>query len=302
MAEKIQYYLESFRLRTLPVSIAGVIMGSFLSSADGYSHIDLFIWALLTTLCLQILSNVSNELGDLQKGTDNEERLGPIRSVQRGVLTAKNLVGMVLIFIGLSATFGLGLIWSAFHSLSSPESLLMMILGVLAMLASIKYTYGKNAYGYIGLGDFFVFLFFGIVSVAGIYFLSTQRLSPDIFLPAASVGLMSVAVLNVNNIRDMENDARFKKKTMAVRMGEKGAKIYHLLLITTAFLLMIIFSVLQGKNIISYFYLLSIPIFINHLKKVFQGKGENLDVQLKVQALATLLFAFLAGLGMVFSY
>jgi len=302
MAEKIQYYLVSFRLRTLPVSIAGVIMGSFLSSADGYSHIDLFIWALLTTLCLQILSNVSNELGDLQKGTDNEERLGPIRSVQRGVLTAKNLVGMVLIFIGLSATFGLGLIWSAFHSLSSPESLLMMILGVLAMLASIKYTYGKNAYGYIGLGDFFVFLFFGIVSVAGIYFLSTQRLSPDIFLPAASVGLMSVAVLNVNNIRDMENDARFKKKTMAVRMGEKGAKIYHLLLITTAFLLMIIFSVLQGKNIISYFYLLSIPIFINHLKKVFQGKGENLDVQLKVQALATLLFAFLAGLGMVFSY
>ena len=302
MAEKIQYYIESFRLRTLPVSISGVIMGSFLSSAAGYSRIDLFIWALLTTLCLQILSNVSNELGDLQKGTDNEERLGPIRSVQRGVLTAKNLVGMVLIFIGLSATFGLCLIWSAFHSLSSPESLLMMILGVLAMLASIKYIYGKNAYGYVGLGDLFVFLFFGIVSVAGIYFLSTQRLSFDIFLPAASIGLMSVAVLNVNNIRDMENDARFKKKTMAVRMGETGAKIYHLLLITTAFLLMIIFSALQGKNIISYFYLLSLPIFINHLKNVFQGKGKNLDAQLKVQALATLLFAFLAGLGMVFSY
>ena len=301
MSNTAKYYIESLRLRTLPLSMSGVILGGLLSIAAGYCKIGVFVWALLTALSLQILSNLSNELGDLQKGTDNENRLGPIRTVQSGKLTKKNMIGMMLIFIGLSVYFGLALIWVAFDDLLSTPALIMLTCGAFAIAASIKYTFGGHAYGYVGLGDLFVFLFFGLVNICGVYYLSTSQLPLKIFLPAASIGLMSTAVLNVNNMRDIENDADFEKKTMVVRMGLKRAKIYHFLLITFSFLLMTIFSFMQNGNVGKFLYLLSLPLFVYHLNYVMQNEGRSLDKQMKVQSLGTLLFACLSGIGMILS-
>ena len=158
---KIKYYISSFRLRTLPLSLSGIILGTLLASAAGHFNWSSFIWAILTTLCLQILSNLANEWGDLQKGTDNEERLGPIRSIQSGALSIKEFKRCIGVFIILSACTGTALIYHSFDSLFSRDGIYMLLLGAAAIIAAIKYTMGKGAYGYYGLGDLFVFIFFG---------------------------------------------------------------------------------------------------------------------------------------------
>ena len=299
MAKKIQYYIQSMRLRTLPLSVSGIFLGGMISVADGYWNPTVFLWAILTALSLQILSNIANELGDLQKGTDNENRLGPIRSVQSGNLTKENLYGFLIVFIVLSALFGMALVWSSFHSFVSAESLLILFMGVLAIIAAIKYTFGKKAYGYFGLGDIFVFIFFGLVSVVGVYFLMTKSFSPEIFLPASSIGFLSTAMLNQNNMRDIDNDKDFEKKTLAVRFGIDNARKYHLLIITAAFVLMLIYCILKCKSYSAYSFLLTLPIFIWHLSFVFRNTGRNLDMQMKIISMGTILFAILSGLGMI---
>lgn len=301
MANKLKYYVESMRLRTLPLAVAGVIMGGTLATSAGFWQSALFIWAMLTALSLQILSNIANELGDLQKGTDNEKRLGPIRSVQRGNLTAKNLYGLLILFVGLSMTFGASLVGTSFHSLSSLPSLIMLGLGALAIVAAIKYTFGKKAYGYFGLGDVFVFLFFGWVSVCGIFYLMTNSLPASVFLPASSIGLLSTAMLNQNNMRDISNDTNFEKKTLAVRMGLKSSKIYHLILIGLAFILMIIYSVMLNVNFWGYLYLLTLPLFIWHVGYVLQNDGKSLDKHMKIISVGTVVFAVLSGTGFILS-
>ncbi len=300
MKEKLPYYIESMRLRTLPLAVAGILMGSLLAASFRSWDGTVFIFALLTALSLQILSNIANELGDLEKGTDNEHRLGPIRSVQRGMLSKKELFNFLILFLVLSAFNGALLVWFSFGALFSTPAIIMLILGALAMFASIKYTFGKNAYGYIGLGDLFVFLFFGLVSVAGVFFLMYQSLPLKIFLPASSVGLLSTAMLNQNNMRDMDNDENFGKKTMAVRMGLKGAKIYHTTLISLAFALMIWFTVSYYNSVFNFLFLLSLPLFVMHLVFVFRNNGRALDSHMKMISLSTILFAVLGGLGFLF--
>ncbi len=289
------------RLRTLPLSVAGIVMGSMLAAADGFWHTGIFIWAMLTALSLQILSNIANELGDLQKGTDNEDRLGPIRSVQSGNLTTKNLTGLLIIFVGLSMVFGAYLVWTSFHSISSAPSLAMLALGALAIIASIKYTFGSKAYGYFGLGDVFVFLFFGLVSVCGVFFLMSKLLPGTIFLPASAIGLLSTAMLNQNNMRDIRNDMNFEKKTLAVRMGLESSKRYHLILISAAFVLMTIYCIVLNVNFLGYLYLLTLPLFIGHLRYVMKNDGKSLDKHMKVISIGTVLFAVLGGIGLLLS-
>lgn len=296
---KLKYYIDSFRLRTLPLSVSGILLGSFYAFADGFYRPYVFIFALFTTLSLQILSNISNEVGDLEKGTDNDQRLGPIRSVQKGELSIGNLKSAMLLFVILSIINGTALIWNAFGTLLSIPSLSMLVLGALAIVASIKYTFGNKAYGYIGLGDVFVFIFFGLVSTLGAYFVSTGSLPLLLLLPASAVGLLSTGVLNVNNMRDIENDATFSKRTLAVRMGERKVKIYHCFLIVSAFVLMSIYTVINADGIQNYLFLLTVPFFCLHLLKVLRNNGRELDAQLKVLSLSTLLFSLLSGIGSI---
>lgn len=301
MANKTKYYIESMRLRTLPLAMAGVVMGGLLAGAYGYWNTVIFVWAMLTALSLQILSNIANELGDLQKGTDNENRLGPIRSVQSGKLTESDLKQMLVGFVLLSMLFGTFLVYTSFGTLFSGLSLVMLGLGALAIVAAIKYTFGERAYGYVGLGDFFVFLFFGLVSVMGVFFLMTKSLPYLMILPASAIGLLSTAMLNLNNMRDIENDSIFEKKTIAVRMGLRSTKIYHLVLIALAFILMTLYAIMQKVNLIGYLFLLPLPIFSWHLIYVLKNNGKNLDKHMKVIALSTVLFSILGGIGLLLS-
>ena len=216
-------WLVAFRLRTLPLALSSIILGSMLAYADGIFSWPVAILAVTTTLFLQILSNLANDYGDSVSGVDNEHRVGPSRSVQGGAITASQMRRAVFLFAFLSLASGIGLIIVGTRGLQLESTLIYLVLGLGAIAAAIKYTVGKNPYGYQGLGDLFVFIFFGLVGVCGTYYLHTHQLPWDILLPAASVGLLSVAVLNLNNLRDRESDAASGKRTLVVKLGsEKG--------------------------------------------------------------------------------
>lgn len=294
---KAKYYIASFRLRTLPLSLSGIFLGSLLAKADGVFHALPFALAVATTLCLQILSNLANELGDLQKGTDNARRVGPIRSIQSGALSLAEFKKTIILFVVLSVISGSTLVYTAFDSLFSRDGLIMLGLGGAAIIAAIKYTVGKNAYGYHGLGDIFVFLFFGLLSVIGSYFVIAHEIQPALFLPASAIGLLSAGVLNLNNMRDIENDRLCGKRTIPVMIGLHKAKLYHAALIAGAVVCMSIYMLLRGQAALHFIFLLTLPLLMLHLKKVIRGKGRELDPQLKVLSLTTLLFALLSGFG-----
>lgn len=294
---KIRYYIASFRLRTLPLSLSGVFLGTLLAAADGSFDPNVFVWVVLTTLCLQILSNMTNEWGDLQKGTDNVERLGPIRSIQSGKLTLKEFKHTIIVFLCLSVIFGTILVYSAFDCLFTPDGGIMLALGATAIVAAIKYTVGKGAYGYHGLGDLSVFLFFGLLSVAGSYFLMAHRVDSALFWAASAIGLCSTGVLNLNNMRDMENDRKCRKRTLPVMMGIKNAKIYHSLLVGGGIGCMCTYTLLHNPAPVRFIFLITLPLFLFHLIKVTRSEGRQLDSQLKVLSLTTLLFALLGGWG-----
>lgn len=290
---KAKYYIASFRLRTLPLSLSGIFLGTLLAKADGFFHTLPFVFAVATTLCLQILSNLANELGDLQKGTDNAERLGPIRSIQSGALTLTEFKRTIIVFVLLSVISGSVLVYTAFDSLFSWDGIIMLLLGGAAIIAAIKYTVGKNAYGYHGLGDLFVFLFFGLLSVMGAYFLMAHQINALLLLPASAIGLLSTGVLNLNNMRDVDNDRACGKRTIPVLIGVHKAKIYHFILIIGAFVCMSSYVFLHDHTPSDFLFLLTLPLFIFHLIKVTNNQGRSLDPQLKVLSLSTLLFAII---------
>jgi 1,4-dihydroxy-2-naphthoate octaprenyltransferase len=256
--------------------------------------------ALLTTVCLQVLSNISNEVGDLEKGTDNANRLGPIRSAQSGKLSLLQLKNAMVFFVALSVVFGMLLIYASFATFLCMPAVSMLVMGAGAIVASIKYTYGKKSYGYIGLGDLFVFVFFGLVSVLGVYFLATGRFEIIYLLPASAIGMLSTGVLNVNNLRDVDNDANFNKRTLVVRFGTGIMKLYHTILILGALLLMLVFNILEELAPISYLFLLSTPLFVWHLYKIHSCVGRDLDPQLKVLSITSLLLSILFSIGLLY--
>ena len=298
---KVRAYITSFRLRTLPLSLSGVLLGSLLAASDGYFKTTTFVWAMLTTVVLQILSNLANEMGDLTKGTDNEHRLGPIRSAQSGALSMREMIQAMIVFGVIAIITGSLLIYEAFRDLLNWKSISLFIAGGASIVAAVKYTVGKSAYGYRGLGDLFVFIFFGLVSVMGSYFAMSGVLPWICVLPAAVIGFLSSGVLNMNNIRDIENDSVCGKRTIPVILGIQGAKIYHFVITLLAVICLVLYSMLHSAGWTGYLFLLTLPLLVMHLKSVYRGEGRALDSQLKFLSITTLLIALLLGFGQLLS-
>ena len=298
---KVRAYITSFRLRTLPLSLSGVLLCSLLAASDGYFKTTTFVWAMLTTVALQILSNLANEVGDLTKGTDNEHRLGPIRSAQSGALSMREMVQAMIVFGVIAIITGSLLIYEAFRDLLNWKSIALFIAGGASIVAAVKYTVGKSAYGYRGLGDLFVFIFFGVVSVMGSYFAMSGVLPWICVLPAVAIGFLSSGVLNMNNIRDIENDSVCGKRTIPVILGIQGAKIYHFVITLLAVICLVLYSMLHSAGWTGYLFLLTLPLLVMHLKSVYRGEGRALDSQLKFLSITTLLIALLLGFGQLLS-
>lgn len=297
---KFSSWVNAARLRTLPLSISGIIVGTALAANQGYFNIAVFILALGTTLGLQILSNFANDYGDGIKGTDNQDRVGPARALQSGLISPKAMKQGILITAAVTLFMAIWLIYIAFGSEKFYFAVIFFILGVAAITAAIKYTVGSSAYGYRGLGDLFVFIFFGLVAVYGSYFLYTHQLNWKVLFPACSIGLLSAGVLNLNNMRDRLSDEKAGKNTLVVKMGDKGAKNYHYSLIICAILFLLAFTVLTAAAVDDFIYFLAFIPLLLHLKRVVQNKiPALLDPELKILALSTFLISVLFGLGII---
>lgn len=298
----MKHWIQAARLRTLPLSLSGIIIGSFLAASKGMFHWGICVLALLTTIGFQVLSNFANDYGDGVKGTDNENRVGPERALQSGAISPKQMLRGIYITVFMTLLLAVGLIYVSFGSENFILSLVFFILGLASIGAAIKYTMGKNAYGYSGFGDVFVFLFFGLLGVVGCEFLYIQKVEVLSFLPAMSIGLFSVAVLNLNNMRDRASDILSNKNTLAVKLGAKKAKIYHYFLIALGMLTAIAYVVAYEYSYKAYLFLIAFVLLIVHLKVVIQNKeAVLLDPELKKVALTTFLFSILFGLGLLYS-
>lgn len=300
MFKKIKPWISAFRLRTLPLSVSGIIIGACLAEHNGAFNIYVFIIAILLTISLQILSNLANDYGDGVKGTDNETRVGPERAIQSGAISENEMMlgikNNILIVIGLAVM----LIYMSFGVNHLLLTLLFFLLAGLSIYAAITYTIGESAYGYRGLGDVFVFVFFGFVSVGGSYLLFVKHLDHHIFLPAISLGLLSAGVLNLNNMRDIESDKASHKMTLAVKLGKKKAKQYHLFLIISAIVVSMVFGVLYFSSFYNLlFFIAYIPLVIHILKIKNATEPNDFDSQLKVLALTTFFFSLLLGIGYI---
>lgn len=291
-------WIRAFRLRTLPLALSCSIMGSFLAYSQQSFRWEVFILAALTTLFLQILSNLANDYGDAIHGVDNANRVGPDRVTQGGLVTRTAMKRVIIVFSILALVSGISLI---FISLKDIKFIVVfLVLGLTAILAAIKYTVGKNPYGYVGLGDLFVFLFFGILGVAGTYYLHTQQMSLWVLLPAATIGLLSSGVLNLNNMRDIVNDEQSGKRTLVVRLGSKGAKVYHTALIILSMVFSIIYTIKFYQSIFQFLFILTFPLFVMNIIVVIQNTEPiELNSELKMLAISTFIFAIIFGLGLI---
>ncbi len=295
---KISIWLKAFRLRTLPLALSCSILGSFLAYADGKYRWMIFLFSSLTILFLQILSNLANDYGDTIHGVDNEERVGPERVTQTGLVSKKQMRIMICVFIILSFLSGSILIFIGLYNIL--HIVLFFVVGLAAIYAAIKYTIGKNPFGYVGLGDLFVFLFFGIVGVAGTYYLHTQTMNFWIFLPASAIGMLSSGVLNLNNLRDIENDARAGKKTLVVRLGTQAAKYYHVSLLSLSLLVSLIYTLKYYHSVYQFLYVLTFPLFIYNIYVVLQNAEPfKLNSELKKLAFSTFAFSVTFGIGLI---
>ena len=293
---KLQAWISACRLRTLPLSISGAIIGSGVAYSEGVFNLSVFVYTILTTLSFQILSNLANDYGDGVKGTDNENRIGPERALQSGIISPKQMRNAIIINVIICLFLVVTLIYQAFGADQFLTSFIFIVLGVLAIIAAIKYTVGTSAYGYKALGDIMVFLFFGWLSVLGTYFLYSKQIDFLMLLPASAVGLLSAGVLNLNNMRDFESDKVSHKHTLAGYLGLKNARNYHLTLILTAMVLMLLYFGLSTQNLPILIIMIGfIPLFI-HLSVFYKVQSpKDYDPQLKVLALSTFLLALIFG-------
>jgi 1,4-dihydroxy-2-naphthoate octaprenyltransferase len=298
--KKIKPWLSAMRLRTLPLSVSGIILGTCFAIYNGRFSWWVLVLAILTTISLQILSNLANDYGDGVKGTDNDDRVGPQRAIQSGEITPDEMLDAIKFNVVMVIILTLSLILAAFGPNNFLFLMLFVFLGGLSVYAALNYTMGDSPYGYRALGDVFVFIFFGLVSTIGSYLLYVHTIDHMVVLPAVSLGLLSVGVLNLNNMRDLEADKSVGKITIAVKLGMKKTKRYHYLLILGAMLVAVIFSVLYYVAPYNFLYLIAFVPLILHLKKIRSAKQpDDFDSQLKVLALSTFLFALLLGVGYI---
>ena len=287
--------LRSMRLRTLPLSLAGIVLGELLAAKICDYDVLTVVLLALTTVCLQILSNLSNELGDTLSGTDRSDRQGIHYSIQDGEMTVPEMKRLIGCFAVLSCLVGFAMVWRAFGTVLSPLPAAFLALGAAAVWAAMHYTLGKHPYGYRGLGDIFVFIFFGLATVCGGYFLTCLVWDWRILLPAAAIGCFSVAVLNVNNIRDMKSDAA-TRTTVALKLGLRRARIYQTVLIAAGWVLMTVYAVQNAQGWLSFMYVVSLAGFLTHLRGVWTREDRALDPMLPMLVMSTFLFALLAGI------
>lgn len=289
---KIKAWLNAFRLRTLPLALSSVLMGIVVAYIFGFVDIEISIFSIITTTLLQILSNLANDYGDGIRGTDNENRLGPMRTLQSGKISPHEMRNAIILFSILSFLSGLYLLFLSHIDLF--QIAIFLVLGLTAIIAAITYTIGKKAYGYKGLGDIFVFLFFGLLAVLGTSYLISGEFNIYALFPAASMGLFSTAVLNLNNLRDIENDHFMGKKTIAVRLGVQKTKLYHTVLINLAFILLFLFVTLMELNWYIYLSFLVYVLFLIDLLAIDRLQNlKKLDPFLKKTAIKTFVFVFI---------
>jgi len=295
---KTKAWLQAFRLRTLPLALACIGMAGFLAAAADKFNLALFALCCLTTIFLQILSNLANDYGDSVNGADHEGRKGPLRAVQSGVISAPEMKNAVIVFSFLSLLCGLFLLWVSFGT-NWQALALFFCLGLMSIAAAIGYTVGKKPYGYIGLGDVSVLIFFGLVGVMGSYYLFTHTITWKELLPALSCGLFSIAVLNINNIRDIESDRMAGKYSIPVRIGKEKAGQYHWILLIGGILCTVIYTFLNYKSPWQFLFLLTVPLFVKNGLSIHHKPSGELDPFLKQMALSTLLFVLLFGMGLI---
>lgn len=293
-------WLHAFRLRTLPLSLSGIIVGSAVALNFKHWNTPIFVFAITTTLLFQILSNLANDLGDSLKGADNSQRVGPMRSVQSGAISIAAMKRAVVITAILSFISAGVLIYLGTQQLSPKWQYFYIGLAIACVVAAISYTVGKRAYGYHGLGDVFVFIFFGLVSVLGVYPLFANGLEVELIFGAVTIGALSTAVLNLNNMRDCINDEAVGKRTLVVILGLKKAKIYHISLLTIAMASWLVFVGLttQWLGILS---VLPFIIILKHTRFVMaNSEPPKFDPELKKVALSTFFIAVLYLLPLAF--
>lgn len=297
LAGKKEAWLHAIRLRTLPLALASILMASFLAYFFQSFRWEILVLASSTTTLLQILSNLANDYGDSIHGADSIDREGPVRAVQSGIIPLSEMRAAMFTFAGLSLLSGILLIYAAVTTWLMFS--FFIGLGVLAIIAAITYTSGSNPYGYMGLGDISVFLFFGLTGVLGTFFLHTLNFQLSTLWPAISLGLFSAAVLNINNIRDIDSDAKAGKKSIPVRIGKSAAIVYNWALILGGNIFLIIF-ILQEHAWGGLFALLLLPMMVRVGQGVHHGKSpKEIDPYLKKMAISTLMWVIAFGLGLV---
>lgn len=299
----MKHWIEAARVRTLPLSVSGIILGSFYAMSQSMFNWKIVLFALTTTLGLQILSNFANDYGDGIKGTDNEDRIGPKRAIQSGVISPGQMKNAMVLMSVLTMISAVLLIYFSFKEAYLLYSLAFLFLGFLAIASAIRYTVGNTAYGYRGYGDVFVFVFFGLVSTLGIYFMFAKEIDYVLLLPAISVGFLSVGVLNLNNMRDEVSDKKAGKNTIVVKIGGQNAKKYHYFLVSTAMILVLIFAIIKDFQFDQYIFLLAYIPMIAHLIRVYKNtEPKALDPELKKLAISTFLLSVLLSLGLIFFF
>ncbi len=291
---KVKAWFKAVRLRTIPLSISGVIVGTALAKFYGYHNWLVFLLALCTAVCFQVTSNLANDYGDGVKGTDNEDRIGPPRALQSGLLSKFELKNGIAIAVFISLILTLVLLYVAFGTDKVLVILVFLGLAIASVWAAIKYTVGDSAYGYKGFGDIFVFLFFGLIAVLGSMFLYANHLTLQAIFPAITIGLLSAGVLNLNNLRDYISDKKAKKNTLIVKMGYQNGKVYHLSLLFFSFVSIVFFTLFNFISWLNLLYLLVyIPIFTHAMRVKETTEPVLLDPELKKLTLCTFFLAIL---------
>ncbi len=294
----IKMWIETARPKTLPLALATILTGSALAYRAGHFHWGITILCLLTTLFLQVLSNFANDYGDHQKGSDTAERIGPLRGIQQGAISATQLKKGLYVMIALSFLCGALLIGIAYQNVS--DLIAFSLLGVLAIVAAITYTVGNKPYGYLGLGDISVLIFFGLLGIGGTYYLQVHDFSAVILLPAVASGLLATAVLNINNLRDIEQDRKAGKNTLAVRLGPHNGRIYHCILLAVAALFYLLFALFNLHHLLGFIFLLTYPILLKHALFVYSHKEPTaLRPMLAQMSLIALFTNALFSLGLL---
>jgi 1,4-dihydroxy-2-naphthoate octaprenyltransferase len=297
---QLKPWIIAARLRTLPLAVSNILLGSFLAYNQGKFNVIILLLGLATAVLLQVLSNFANDYGDFINGADEKRISKYERVLQSGKISPKQMRWMLIILTLLTFVTGISLIIFAANALGTTALLVFFGIGILCIIAAITYTIGKKPYGYIGMGDIAVFIFFGIIGVCGIYVLQTRQWDWHVLLPAASFGLLSMGVLNINNIRDLESDRISGKKTLVVRIGLEKAKIYHTWLILIAVILGIVSTLLDFHSAFQLLYLLTIPFFIMNVYRVRSSEySGKLDDELRNLSLTAFFFSVSYGLGLI---